>query len=299
MRVLENRANLSGKVGIVVGGGGGIGRAVTLALAGAGVDLAICDINENALSVTQSEIAAMGRRTLALPVDALDASALEHFYAAARQKFERLDILVNVVGGVTRRSFVDSTDAQCAADIERNYGYVLRSVRHALPWLIEGGRGGSIINFTTVEAHRGAAGFAVYAGAKAATANFTRALAVELGPQRIRVNAIATDTTPSDGNMEALGPDATAELIRLPAEMSAAAMAMYVPMKEPPPVEDVANGVLFLASDLSKSVTGTTLHVDGGTWAAGGFVDWPFGDGQSPAPLAGTLKKLFGEGEGK
>ncbi len=61
-----------------------------------------------------------------------------------------------------------------------------------------------------------------------------------------------------------------------------------------PTVEDVVNGVLFLVSDLSRTVTGTTLHVDGGTWAAFGFLDWPEGDSFMPAPLGGTLKKLVG-----
>lgn len=294
MGILDERAGLDGKVAIVVGGGGGIGRAVSLALAGAGVDLAICDIDGDALAATHDEIAAMGRRVVGMLADATDPASLASFHATAARAYGRLDILVNVVGGVTRRRFIDSTDEQCVHDIRRNYGYIIDSVRHALPLIERGGRGGSIINFTTVEAHRGAAGFAVYAGAKAATTNFTRALAVELGPQRIRVNSLASDTTPSQGNLHALEPEMTARLVGLPPAVSGAAMDMYIPLKEMPPVEDVANGVLFLASDLSRSITGTTLHVDGGTWAAGGFMDWPFDDGPSPAPLAGTLEKLHG-----
>ena len=68
---------------------------------------------------------------------------------------------------------------------------------------------------------------------------------------------------------------------------------MYVPLKKAPSVEDVTNGVLFLASDLSRSITGTTLHIDGGTIAALGFLDWPYGDSFMPAPLGGALSKLF------
>jgi 3-oxoacyl-[acyl-carrier protein] reductase len=70
-------------------------------------------------------------------------------------------------------------------------------------------------------------------------------------------------------------------------------MDMYIPMKAQPGAEDLANGVLFLASDLSAFVTGTTLHVDGGTLAAAGFIDWPFGDGYLPVPMDGTLDRLF------
>jgi NAD(P)-dependent dehydrogenase (short-subunit alcohol dehydrogenase family) len=294
MGILDESAALDGRIAAIVGGGGGIGRAVALALARSGVDVALCDIDEAAMEATRRDIAALGRRVLAIRADVREADDLAAFHAAVGEAFERLDILVNVAGGVTRRAFADSSEAQCATDIRLNFGYVVDSVRYALPMMMRSGRGGSIINFTTIEAHRGAAGYAVYAGAKAATTNFTRALAVELGASRIRVNALASDTTPSRGNMTALGAEMAGRLNGLPPEWSASAMAMYVPLRELPSPDAIANGALFLASDLSRSITGTTLHIDGGTWAAGGFLDWPFGDGPSPAPLAGTLEKLHG-----
>ena len=77
-------------------------------------------------------------------------------------------------------------------------------------------------------------------------------------------------------------------------DVLAESMKMYVPQKKAPAVEDLVNGVLFLASDLSRAITGTTLHIDGGTIAALGFIDWPFGDSFMPAPLGGTLRHLFG-----
>jgi NAD(P)-dependent dehydrogenase (short-subunit alcohol dehydrogenase family) len=293
MSLIEQRANLSGKVAAIIGGATGIGAGVTLTLAGAGVDVAFCDINSHGLKRTQDAVASLGRRVLAMTADATDSQQLAGFYAATSTQFDRLDIVVNVVGGVRRRNFMDATHEQCAADIHRNYGYVIESIRHAVPLIRKGGRGGSIINFTTIEAHRGAAGFAVYAGAKAATTNFTRALAVELGSERIRVNTLAPDTTPSEGNIEALAPELLARMARIPAQSVKASMDMYIPMKAQPGAEDLANGVLFLASDLSAFVTGTTLHVDGGTLAAAGFIDWPFGDGYLPVPMDGTLDRLF------
>jgi NAD(P)-dependent dehydrogenase (short-subunit alcohol dehydrogenase family) len=293
MSLIEQRANLNGKVAAIVGGASGIGAAVTLTLAGAGVDVAFCDINSVGVARAQNAAETLGRRALAMTADATNAQQLANFYAATSSQFERLDILVNVVGGVRRRNFMDATAEECAADIHRNYGYVIESVRHAVPLIRKGGRGGSIINFTTIEAHRGAAGFAVYAGAKAATTNFTRALAVELGSDRIRVNTLAPDTTPSEGNVRALAPELLARMANIPAEAVKASMDMYIPMKAQPSAEDLANGVLFLASDLSTFVTGTTLHVDGGTMAAAGFLDWPFGDGYLPVPMDGTLGRLF------
>jgi len=70
----------------------------------------------------------------------------------------------------------------------------------------------------------------------------------------------------------------------------------YIPLKAPPMPEHLADGVLFLASDLSKFVTGTTLHVDGGTMAAAGFLEWPFGEGHLPVAAPQSVRRLFGDG---
>lgn len=292
---LESRANLAGKYAVVIGGGSGIGAGVSLALAASGVDVAFCDLRADAVPVTEVAIRAQGRRVLARVADATDPVALEAFYRDVARESGRLDIVVNVVGGVRQRAFMDSTPELCASDIHRNYGYVLESVRHAVPLIRRGGRGGSIVSFTTIEAFRGAAGFAVYAGAKAALTNFSRTLAVELATERIRVNCVVPDTTPSEGNANALMPEITAMAAAARPEWLGEAMKMYIPLGAPPSVEDLADAVVFLASDLSRSITGTSLHVDGGTWAASGFVRWPFGQGYLPVPFEPTLKRLFGE----
>jgi NAD(P)-dependent dehydrogenase (short-subunit alcohol dehydrogenase family) len=136
----------------------------------------------------------------------MDPPALERFYDRVEAELDRVDIVVNVAGGTSRALFVETTREQNANDLRLNYGYVIDSCRRAIPLIRKGGRGGSIINFTTIEAHRGAATFAVYAGAKAATTNFSRALAVELGADRIRVNCIAPDTSPAKASNAALSP---------------------------------------------------------------------------------------------
>jgi NAD(P)-dependent dehydrogenase (short-subunit alcohol dehydrogenase family) len=280
-------------VAVLLGGGGGIGAGVSLALAAAGVDLAICDINGEALEQTRASAEGLGRRVFAQRCDVTDATQLEIFYDELSRHFKSIDILVNVVGGVYRRPFMETTTAQCEADVRRNFGYILDSVRRAVPLMRQSGRGGSIVNFTTIEAYRGAAGFAVYAAAKAANTNFTRAMAVELGPEGIRLNTVVPDTTFSKGNLNALPPETTAKMTRLPEAVQAEGLNMYIPLKRVPSVDDLANAVLFLVSDLAASVTGTALHVDGGTIAAAGIIDWPHGDGFLPVPLAGSLAKLF------
>jgi NAD(P)-dependent dehydrogenase (short-subunit alcohol dehydrogenase family) len=118
-------------------------------------------------------------------------------------------------------------------------------------------------------------------------------MAVELGADQIRVNTIAPDTTPSRAVFEVIDPEIMAKLSKLSEQTLAQTFNMYIPQKRAPCEEDLANAVLFLASDLSRTITGTTLHVDGGTMAASGFIDWPFGDGHMPAPMAETLRRLF------
>lgn len=298
MGLLEAHASLAGKVAAVIGGAGGIvGRAVSVGLASAGVNIAACDNDEEGVRAIVPEIEALGTRILAVSADATDVDALDRFYDKVESDFDRLDIVVNVAGGVQRGLLMEKTREQDARDIRLNYGYVIDSVRCAIPLIRRGGRGGSIINFTTIEAHRGAATYAVYAGAKAATTNFSRAMAVELGADGIRVNLIAPDTSRARASNSALYPEDFKRLAELGDDAMEAlteSTKMYVPQKKVPAVEDLINGVLFLASDLSRAITGTTLHVDGGTIAALGFLDWPFGDGFMPAPLGGTLRQLFG-----
>ena len=106
------------------------------------------------------------------------------------------------------------------------------------------------------------------------------------------MNTLAPDTTPSEGNTVALPPETREKLAKVPHGALVEGFKMYIPMQASPAPNDLANAVLFLASDLSAFVTGTTLHVDGGTSASLGFINWPFGDSWMPAPMAGTLARL-------
>lgn len=288
---LEQRANLEGKRAVILGGAAGIGRAVTLALAEAGVDIAFCDVDAEMLERTAADVRALDRTALAVEADVLDPEAVSRFHAEAAAAFERFDILVNLAGGTAQRPFADGGEEEDAADIRRNFGYVIQSTRLAIPRL---SRGASVINFTTIEGHRGAAGFSVYAAAKAATSNLTRALAVELGPLGIRVNELAPDATFTEGNAKAMRPELKAQAEAAGEAAMAGAMRLYVPLGAPPGVDDLADAVLFLASDLAATVTGITLHVDGGTAASLGFLDWPYGVGHMPTAVGPAASALFG-----
>jgi NAD(P)-dependent dehydrogenase (short-subunit alcohol dehydrogenase family) len=293
MGMLEAHAGLAGKIAVIVGGAGEIiGRAVTLGLARAGVSIATCDMHEDAVAKIVPEVEALGVGILSVHTDVADPEALDRFYDRVDAEIGRVDIVVNVVGGVKRSLFMKTTREENARDVRLNYGYVIDSVRRAVPLIRKGGNGGSIINFTSIEAHRGAATYAVYAGAKAATTNFSRAMAVELGAEQIRVNLIAPDTSPARTSNAALYPEDFERFAALGEEAMLQSMKIYVPQKKAPSVDDLVNGVLFLASDLARAITGTTLHIDGGTIASLGFLDWPE-DSFMPAPLGGTLARLF------
>ena len=289
MGYLEERAKLAGKVAAVVGGGLGIGGAVTRALARAGVDVAVCDLDPEGVADTRVAVEALGRRVHAVVADALDPGQLDDFFAGIDRELGRLDVLVNVVGGATRQWFARTTPDDWAEQLHRNFGWAIRSTSLAVARMRAQGHGGSIVSFTTIEAHRGAPMYAVYAGAKAGLTNFSRSLAVELAPEGIRVNTVASDTTPS-ARLRALIDDLERRSPgTMSAELRARSHAVYVPAGAPPSVEAVADVVLFLASDLSGAVTGTTLHADGGTWAASGFLRWPGGHGWAPSPPGSLL----------
>jgi NAD(P)-dependent dehydrogenase (short-subunit alcohol dehydrogenase family) len=295
MGLREAHQAMAGKTAVVVGGAAGhLGRGTTLGLAREGVNIICCDNDREGVAAIVPEVEALGVTIDASFADVTDPASLDAFYDHVAAITESIDILVNVPGGVARSMFDRTTRDDHARDIRLNYGYVVDSCHRALPLLRKGASGGSIINFTTIEAHRGAATFAVYAGAKAATTNFSRALAVELGAEMIRVNCLASDTSPARASNAALAAEDFERLAALGPDALAQSIAFYVPQKRPPTVEEVVDGVIFLASDLSRTVTGTTLHVDGGTYAAFGFLDWPGGDRFMPAPLGGTLKMMLG-----
>jgi NAD(P)-dependent dehydrogenase (short-subunit alcohol dehydrogenase family) len=295
MGLLEAHQAMAGKTAVVVGGAAGyLGRGTTIGLAREGVNIICCDNDREGLAAIVPEIEALGVTIDASFADVTDPASFDAFWDHVETLTDSIDILVNVPGGVARSLFDKTTRESHARDIRLNYGYVVDSCHRAIPLLRKGGNGGSIINFTTIEAHRGAATFAVYAGAKAATTNFSRTLAVELGKDMIRVNCLASDTTLARASNAALAPEDFARLAEAGPDSLAKAVEFYVPQKRPPTVEEVIDGVIFLVSDLSRTVTGQTLHVDGGTHAAFGFLDWPHGDSFMPAPLGGSVKKLFG-----
>lgn len=272
----EERAGLAGTVAVVTGGAGGLGEAVTRDLAANGVRVAVIDIDAAAVGKLS------GDDMIVHHGDAREPDALSALFEAVDHRWGRLDTLVNVVGGTFRAPFTDTTPKGWDALLRTNLGHVLHACSLAVPRMRSGGRGGSIVNLTTVEAHRAAPGFAVYAAAKSAVAHFARTLAVELAPEGIRVNNVAPDLTPTP-NMRRFGLRHDPEGVRV-----------AIPMGRVGEPADVSNCVVFLASALSAYVTGTTLHPDGGTHASSGWFNWPETGWDNHAP-AQLLDRLGGD----
>jgi NAD(P)-dependent dehydrogenase (short-subunit alcohol dehydrogenase family) len=261
MGYLEDRAGLQGKVALVAGGGGGLGRAVAVDYAKAGMKVVLLDRNEELLERTAAELKAIGEEPLAALVDVRDADAVTQAFEDGLAKFGKLDVLVNVVGGTFKADFVDDTNVRgWDAVIRMNFGWLLHSTQLAARQMRKQGNGGSIISITSIEGHRAAPGYAVYAGMKGAVTNFSRTLALELAPDRIRVNTIAPDQIPTEG---------------MPMEADERVITAGIPMGRQGTYEDLGGCALFLASDLSEYITGTSLHPDGGAWASAGWWNWP------------------------
>jgi 3-oxoacyl-[acyl-carrier protein] reductase len=289
---LDERARLAGKVALIAGGGGGLGRASALDLAGAGVGLVLADVDSDALARTADEARACGVEVLASVADVRDPDASAAVFDAGHETFGRLDILVNVVGGTFRSSFTDVSAKGRDALVRTNFTWVVDATQRAALAMKAGGRGGSIITITSIEAHRAAPGYAIYAAMKAAVTHLTRTLAVELGAAGIRVNCVAPDFVPTAGLAGVAGRAGSA------GQRAAAAGDgtdpgdwLTIPLRRKGEVTDVGNCVLFLASELSSYITGTTLHPDGGALAASGWMAWP-DDGFTARPPAWVLDRL-------
>ena len=240
---------LTDKVVVVTGAARGIGRATAELFTRFGALVATCDREAQDVDAVISAL-----------FDVRDSDARDVFIEGIVNRLGGIDVLVNNAGGTFFAPFLDVTDKGDATMFAENFGHVTGLIRNVVPYMPAGG---SIVNLTSIEAHQAAPGFALYGAMKAALAHLTRTLALELAPLGIRVNAIAPDAIPTGGERDVRG------------EMLAAGAA-YDPAVVPPlgfmgDPEDAAAVALFLASSMARFVTGTTVHVDGGNWAAGGW----------------------------
>jgi len=251
---MEHR--LDGRQALVTGGASGIGRAIALRLADAGADVVVhygSSADQAAEVVTAIE--ALGRRAVAVGADLLDPAATVRLVEAVAEFFGgRLDVVVNNAGHLVGRCpIAEMDDEHWHRVIDVNVTSTFQVCRAAIP-LLRAGTDPAIVNMGSVAGHNGGGpGSVAYATAKAAVHGFTRGLAKELAPDRIRVNAVAPGFIGQTPFHDTFTPPEARE-----------AIVGGVPLGREGTPDDVADSVVFLASPAAGYLTGVTLDINGG-----------------------------------
>ena len=245
---------LTGRVAVVTGAGSGIGRGVAAGLAAFGARVAIWERDPETCALAAESIGALG-----IVTDVRDGGQVDAALQRTTAELGPATILVNNAGGVFSSPLLDTSENGWDALYRANLRHVLLCTQRIARQLVSAGLPGSVISVTSIEGVRAAPGYAAYAAAKAGVINYTKTAALELAPHSIRVNAIAPDITLTEG------------LARLAGDGAVNGMGNIVPLGRPGHVDEIASVAVFLASEMSAYLTGQTLHVDGGTHAAGGW----------------------------
>jgi 3-oxoacyl-[acyl-carrier protein] reductase len=242
---------LRGKAAVVTGASRGIGRATALRLAEEGASVAICARGEPGVRDVEAELRRRAVPSYAQPCDVGDAKALDGFLDAAREKLGRLDILVNNPSGIMLADDEEAWRATWSVDMMA----AVRASWKVIPWMSAAG-GGAIVHISSI-AGLEATGFPpAYGAAKAALVSHSKALAVALAPQKIRVNSVAPGSIEFPGGLWAQAKQENPDFY--------GAILKNIPGGRMGTPEEVADAVTFLASERASWITGVCLVVDGG-----------------------------------
>lgn len=253
---VKDLISLEGKVAIITGGASGIGLASAKRLAEAGATIALCDINESKGKAAVMEIQELGAEARFYVCDVTSDSDCRLAIDNIFEDFGRIDILFNNAGIIWRKSVTELSEDEWDAVLDVNLKAVFLCSRYVIPFM-ERSEKGSIINAGSGWGLKGGANAAAYCAAKGGVVNLTRAMAIDHGKQGIRVNCIC----PGDTDTELLHEEAIQ--LGLP-DREFMQEAADRPLQRVGLPEDIANAVLYFASDLSSWVTGSILVVDGG-----------------------------------
>jgi 2-hydroxycyclohexanecarboxyl-CoA dehydrogenase len=257
---------LNGKTAIVTGGGSNIGRGIVLAFAEQGTNVAIAELDETQGSKVAREANALGKGEVEnIRTDVTDWDSVQAMVKKTLDRFGRVDILVNVVGWVRDELFVKKPREEWEKEIARNFWSYINCTRAVLDHMIER-KYGKIISIGSDAARVGQLREAVYSGCKGALISMTKSLARETGRYGINVNVVcpgvvvpaSKDVTTS----ESMWTDDMMKVFGTPEALEK--IAKGIPLGRLGMPDDIANAVLFLASDRANFITGQTISVDGG-----------------------------------
>lgn len=247
---------LDGKVAIITGGASGIGKVSALSLSEAGANVVIADIDDRNGQDVVNLIVREGRKAIYIHCDVTNAAYCQATVASAIREFGSINILLNNAGIILRTTVLNTTEDEWDRVMAVNVKGIFLLSKYALPHMVATG-GGVIINISSGWGMVGGRQAVSYCASKGAVINMTRAMAVDHGSQNIRVNCICpgdTDTPMLIDEARQLGQSENEFLLA----------ASERPLNRVGTPDDIANAVLYLASDASSFVTGTTLVVDGG-----------------------------------
>lgn len=243
--------NFQGKTVLITGASGGIAVSCIQKLYAAGAQLVLSDLNLEALQKFAAELDPTGERVLALAQDVSDSQQAIDVVNAAVERFGAIDVLIPCAGLYLERPLKDISDQEWSKVTAVNLDGVFYTIRAAIPHLRQGA---SIVNVASMAGHKGSLNHAHYAASKGAVLNLTRTLALELAPN-IRVNNV------SPGLIDT-------PMIRKLMQEKGDALLQQTPLQRLGSSDEVADAVLYLASDFSSFITGETLHVNGGLYIA-------------------------------
>lgn len=243
---------LENKVAFVTGAGRGIGREIALKIASEGADIVIADIAEETMETTKKEIEALGVRAFAVKTDISDEQSVKAAVDSAVKAFGTIDVLVNNAAIFKKAPFLEMTGEMWDFTSNINLRGIF-NVTHAAASIMAERKQGVIISISSVDAFQGCRDYSHYAATKAGVVGLSRTLAQELGPYNIRVNVVAPGIMLTDMTRDRVEANKEAYLAKVPIGR------IGVP-------EDIANAVLFLASDMSSYITGQVIHVNGGMY---------------------------------
>jgi gluconate 5-dehydrogenase len=254
---MSNLFDLSGKIALVVGGHGGIGKAIALGLADAGADVIVTSRNMEALKGVVEEIKAKGKKSMAVAVDIVNEKLVKDMVNKIMEAFGHIDILINAAGLAIRKpaDTFPIDEWQQVMDINTRGTFLCCQ---AVGRLMLKQKSGRIINISSVRGRYGLpTNYAAYCASKGAVDTLTRTLACEWAKSNVLVNAVAPTIVETDLTKSALADPAYAKQ-----------MKERIPMGKWAMPEDIVGPVVFFASEASSFVTGQILYIDGGvtTW---------------------------------